>query len=288
MKTRLFAATFASSVSLLFPSYVLGAGESIGNPINECNTTSGPCSTTPTMFSATIYRLALCGSSPLTSSITPLQWAEAGCQNIFLNNSGETTGDIFSGTGVDLNTSSVTIPPAGTYSKVVALVGKTFKIATHHAVVNAGTSTLTNGTRYVSTSSGGAIAGTAGSESLYDVTINTFAPQLACSGQSTPNYKNDTGVAGNNFNGALLNSSEVMTTTGSGNIANSTAVCDNVAYIVTIIDKPITVTSTALGINLKIRATTGAATVIQDNSGNGVVTGFSGTGASFTFDVSTF
>jgi hypothetical protein len=288
MKTRLFAATFLSSVSLLFPSYVLGAGESIGNPNNSCNTSSNICPTTPTKFSATIYRVALCQSAPLTSSTTTVAWTSAGCENIFSNPSGETTGDIFSGSGVDLSASSVSVPPAGTYSKVVALVGKTFKMASHHEVVNAGTSTSTNGIRYVSTSSGGATAGTAGSESMYDVEVNSFSPALDCNAAHVdPNYRNNTGLAGNSFTGALLNSSEVMTTTGSGLIANSTAKCDNVAYIVTIIDKPITVSSTALGINLRIRATEGAARVNQ-GSGDGVVTGFEGTGASFTFDVSTF
>ena len=289
MKTTLFAAVLASSVSLLFPSHALSAGESIGNPRNECNTASGVCATTPTKFSATIYRVALCQSSPLPTTSTNVNWVSAGCQNIFSNSSGETTGDIFSGSGINLNASSITIPPPGTYSKVVALVGKTFKMATHHEVVNAGTSSSVSSIRYVSTPSGGAAVGGIGGESMYDVAVDTFSPSLACTGSYvTANFKNDTGVAGNGFNGALLDSAENMTTTGSGNISNGTAKCDNVAYIITIIDKPITVSNIALGVDLKIRATKGSATVNQDSSGNGVVTGFSGTGVAFTFDVSTF
>lgn len=264
------------------------AGESIGNPPNDCNTASGECATTPTKFSTTVYRVALCTTSPMESPATTVDWDGAGCVNVYNNPSGQVTGDVLAGTGVNLSAEFVSVPAAGSYNKVVALVGNVFQMASNHEVVAAGTSASVNSTRYVSTSSGGATAGASGSEALYTVTVNTFASQLACSGPYvTPNSKSDLGVAGNGFNGRLLKSDFTMPVTGSGNISNGTAKCDGVSYILVIVDKPVTISSDAVGIDIKIRATKGAA-IVDQGSGGGVVTGFSGSGASLTYDVSTF
>ncbi|MEB3159103.1 MAG: hypothetical protein VKK03_06540 [Synechococcus sp.] len=264
------------------------AGEAIGNPINECNTSQGECPTTPTKFSTTVYRIALCNVSPMESPATTVDWDGAGCEDVYNNSSGETTGDIFSASGVNLSAAFTSVPPAGSYNKVVALVSNSFKMATHHEVVAAGSNNSVNSTRYVSTASGGAVAGASGTEQMYSVTVDSFASQLACNGAYvTPNSWSDTGIAGNGFVGRLLNSNMTMPTTGSGLIGNNTATCDDVSYIFVIVDKPVTVSEDALGIDLKIRATKGTAKVNQ-GSGNGVVTGFSGAGHAFTYDVSTF
>ena len=264
------------------------AGESIGNPSNDCNTASGNCATTPTKFSAKVYRIALCDNSPMESPSTSIQWSQAGCQDIYNNPSGETTGDILSGSGAGLSSQYISLPPAKAYSKVVALVSNVFSAASHHTVVAAGTSTPVNGNKYISTATGGATAGSAGSEQLYNFTVNSFAPQINCnSAYSSPNSKSDTGVAGNGFNGRLLNTSFEMPITGSGNINTGSGSCDNAAYILVIVDKSIAVSSSALGIDIKIRATKGAA-IVNQGTGDGVVTGFGGAGASLTYDVSTF
>ena len=49
-------------------------------------------------------------------------------------------------------------PPAGSYTKIVALVDKKFKMATHQVML-AGTNNPANGITYVSTANGGAIGG---------------------------------------------------------------------------------------------------------------------------------
>ena len=258
------------------------------NPLNDCTTSSGECPTTPTKFSTTVYRVALCTSSPMPDSSTTVDWEGAGCVDVYNNPSGEETGDIFSSEST-LSAEFITIPAAGSYSKIVALVDKTFKMASHHMVMDAGSSNATNGTRYVSTSTGGAIAGTPGSEAMYEVNVNTFAPQLACSGAYTSaNSISDVGVAGNGFVGRLLNSNQEMSITGSGSISNETAVCNNVKYILSIVDNSVVISSDSQGVELKIQAKKGTAIVDQGDSGNGEVTGFSGAGASFLYDVTAY
>lgn len=274
---------FISTISQ--PSY--SAGESQGNPVNECNTSSGECATTPTKFSTTVYRIALCTSSPMPSPTTTVDWDGAGCVDVYNNENGEETGDIFS-SALTLSADFITVPAAGSYSKIVALVDKTFKMASHHMVMDAGSSNATNGTRYVSTTTGGAVAGSAGSEAMYEVNVDTFASQLACSSAYTAaNSISDVGVAGNGFTGRLLKSNQEMSTSGSGNIANNTAKCNNVKYVISIVDNAVTIAGDSQGVELKIQAKKGTAIVNQGNS-NGVVTGFSGAGASFLYDVTAF
>ena len=224
----------------------------------------------------------------MPDSSTTVDWEGAGCVDVYNNPSGEETGDIFSSEST-LSAEFITIPAAGSYSKIVALVDKTFKMASHHMVMDAGSSNATNGTRYVSTSTGGAIAGTPGSEAMYEVNVNTFAPQLACSGAYTSaNSISDVGVAGNGFVGRLLNSNQEMSITGSGSISNETAVCNNVKYVLSIVDNSVVISSDSQGVELKIQAKKGTAIVNQGDSGNGVVTGFSGAGASFLYDVTAY
>ena len=140
----------------------------------------------------------------------------------------------------------------------------------------------------VSTSTGGAVAGSAGAEAMYEVNVDTFASQLACSSAYTSaNSISDVGVAGNGFVGRLLKSNQEMSTTGSGDISNNTAKCDNVKYVISIVDNAVTIASDSQGVELKIQAKKGTARVNQGNS-NGVVTGFSGAGASFLYDVTAF
>ena len=271
--------------ALSHPSYA--AGEAQGNPLNDCNTSGGECPTTPTKFSTTVYRVALCTSSPMPNPSTTVDWDGAGCVDVYNNPNGEETGDIFSSEST-LSSEFITVPAAGSYSKIVALVDKTFKMASHHMVMDAGSSNATNGTRYVSTSSGGAVAGSAGSEAMYEVSVDTFASQLACSSAYTSaNSISDVGVAGNGFVGRLLKSNQEMSTSGSGDISNNTAKCDNVKYVISIVDNSVTIASDSQGVELKIQAKKGTSIVDQGNS-NGVVTGFSGAGASFLYDVTAF
>ena len=264
------------------PSYA--AGEAQGNPLNDCNTSSGECPTTPTKFSTTVYRVALCTSSPMPSPSTTVDWDGAGCVDVYNNPNGEETGDIFSSEST-LSAQFISIPTAGSYSKIVALVDKTFKMASHHMVMDAGSSNATNGTRYYSTATGGAATGVAGAEAMYEVNVDTFASQLACSSAYTSaNSISDVGVAGNGFVGRLLKSNQEMAISGSGDISNRTAKCDNVKYVLSIVDNDVTIASDSQGVELKIQAKKGTA-IVNQGSSNGVVTGFSGSGASLLYDV---
>lgn len=287
-------AGFLSMVSQ--PSFA--AGEVLGNPLNDCNTASGKCPTTPTKFSTTVYRVALCASSPMPQPSISVDWAGAGCVDVYNNPAGEETGDIFSGQ-TSLSSQFISLPPAGSYAKVVALVDKTFKMATHHQVVLAGannpanvlvgTNSPANGITYVSAVNGGAVPGAVGSEAMYEVKVDTFASQLACSSAYTAaNSIADVGVAGNGFVGRLLKSNQEMPVSGSGNIGNNTAICDNVKYILSIVDNPITISSDSQGVELKIQAKKGTAIVDQGLVGNGVVSAFDGAGASFLYDITAF
>ena len=85
-----FGLGFISALSQ--PSYA--AGEAQGNPLNDCNTSSGECTTTPTKFSTTVYRVALCTSSPMLPSTT-VDWDGAGCADVYNNPNGEETAYIF-------------------------------------------------------------------------------------------------------------------------------------------------------------------------------------------------
>ena len=277
-------AGFLSMVS--HPSFA--AGEVHGNPLNDCNTAVNECPTTPTKFSTTVYRVALCASSPMPQPSISVDWAGAGCVDVYNNPAGEETGDIFSGE-TSLSLDFISLPPAGSYSKIAALVDKTFKMATHHQVVLAGTNNPANGITYVSTANGGAVQGAVGTEAMYEVTVDTFASQLACSSAYTAaNSIADVGVAGNGFVGRLLKSNQEMPVSGSGNIGNNTAKCDNVKYILSIVDNPITISSDSQGVELKIQAKKGTAIVDQGLVGNGVVSDFRGAGASFLYDITAF
>ena len=79
-----------------------------------------------------------------------------------------------------------------------------------------------------------------------------------------------------------------MPVSGSGNIGNNTAKCDNVKYILSIVDNPITISSDSQGVELKIQAKKGTAIVDQGLVGNGVVSDFRGAGASFLYDITAF
>ena len=277
-------AGFLSMVS--HPSFA--AGEVHGNPLNDCNTAVNECPTTPTKFSTTVYRVALCASSPMPQPSISVDWAGAGCVDVYNNPAGEETGDIFSGQ-TSLSSQFISLPPAGSYTKIVALVDKKFKMATHHQVMLAGTNNPANGITYVSTANGGAVQGAVGTEAMYEVTVDTFASQLACSSAYTAaNSIADVGVAGNGFVGRLLKSNQEMPVSGSGNIGNNTAKCDNVKYILSIVDNPITISSDSQGVELKIQAKKGTAIVDQGLVGNGVVSDFRGAGASFLYDITAF
>ena len=267
------------------------AGESSGNPSNDCNTSSGLCDTTPTAFEMKVFQVGLCKSNPMSTSTEVFDFDNSECVYVYKNDDGQLTGDIFSDNKTSLDSTFVTVPNEGTYNYTFAIVSNVFKMATHHMVFNAGSDNSTNGKRYVSTSSGGSIEGNIGSEERYDVTVNTFQDgQLSCSnnnGYNSANSHSDTGVSGNGFIGRLTNDQLVLTKSGSGDISNNTAICDNVSRIISIMEGSVVIGSDSEGVNIKITSGKGTSRVNQ-GSGNGVVTGFSGKGKSFKYDVSTF
>ncbi len=287
MKKLFFSIALSSFSLLTVPAAFGGPGESAGNTKNECNTAVNECDVTPTKFSAKVYRVALCTSNPMTNPATTPDWDGSGCVDVYNNSNGEDTGDIFSATGATLSSEYISIPSTGEYSFIAALFDKDFKAGSHHMVYAAGGAPVNN-KRYVSTSSGGAIEGTASSVALMTGSLNTFASQLDCNtAYAEPNAVDRTGLGGNPFYGRLLDANFTLTSSGSGNIsANpSTAICDNVKYLMSIVPTSITVNTNTTGVHLKILAATGLVRADQGSSGNGVIDGFSANPQAITVDV---
>lgn len=284
---KLFIPLLLSATSLFItPSVSAGPGESDGNTENDCNTSAGSCLVTPTKFSAKVYRILLCKSSPMDSPATTPDWSGNGCVDVYNNTNGEDTGDIFSATGTTLTSTFITIPAADTYTHIAALFDKDFKAGSHHMVYAAGGDPI-NDKRYYSTTSGGASEGTASDVELMSGSFDTFSTSLACtSAYATPNAVDRTGLEGNSFKGRLLDSSFNLTTTGSGNISDNTAICSNVKYLLSIVEKSITVNSQTTGLHLKVEAAKGLVRANQGSDNNGVISAFTTHGSAVTVDVS--
>ena len=225
-----------------------------------------------------------------------LDWDSNGCVTVFNNTNGQETGDIFSATGATLNAADITIPNAGTYAYTATLFDKEFKVGSHHMVYDAGGGP-TNDKRYASTSSGGAVEGTASDVEMFAGSFNTFMPAIACTGgwsssasniarSATTSGYGDFLDAGDTFYGRILNSSYAIPTSGSGNISVNppTAKCDGAAYLLSIVDKDTVVSPTTTGVHLKILAPKGLIRANQGN-GNGVITGFTAHGDSMAVKV---
>tara|TARA_A100001388_G_C28708301_1_gene469871 strand:+ start:150 stop:1070 length:921 start_codon:yes stop_codon:yes gene_type:complete len=290
---KLFLSSALLAASLTIPSSVKaidGPGQSLGNTVNDCNTSIGPCNVTPTKFSTKIYRVALCTSHPMETAAAEaglaVDWDGSGCVDVYNSESGEETGDIFSETGATLSAENITIPNAGTYSHVAALFDKEFKVASHHQVYNAGDdSQPALGDRYISTSDGGAAMGTAEQAEMIAGSFETFMPQIACENGSamadrsaTTEGFGDFLAAGETFYGRILKSDFTIPKTGGGSIANNTAYCDGATYLLSVVDKPTVVGSDTTGIHIKILAPMGLIRADQGDAGDGIITGFTAHG----------
>ena len=295
---KLFLSSTLLAASLIIPSSIkAGPGESLGNTVNSCNTSVGECPITPTKFSAKIYRVALCTDNPMDTATAlaglPVDWNNNGCVDVYNNESGEVTGDIFSDTGATLSAESITVPSAGTYSHVVALFDKEFQVASHHQVYDAGNDAIDPlGPRYYSTSDGGAAVGTADQAEMVTGNFNTFMPQIDCENDAaiadrsaTTEGYGDFLAAGETFYGRILKSDFTMPRTGGGSIANETAYCDGAAYLLSIVDKPTVVGSDTTGIHLKILAPMGLMRAVQDDDGLGGISGFTAHGSQMAVKV---
>ena len=290
---KLFLSSALLAVSLIIPSSVKaqdGPGQSLGNTVNDCNTSFGPCNVTPTKFSTKIYRVALCTSHPMETAAAEaglaVDWDGSGCVDVYNSESGEETGDIFSETGATLSAENITIPNAGSYTHVAALFDKEFKVASHHQVYNAGDDSLPPlANRYYSTSAGGAAEGTAEQAEMIAGSFDTFMPQIACENGSaiadrsaTTSGFGDFLAAGETFYGRILKSDFTIPKTGGGSIENNTAFCDGATYLLSVVDKPTVVGSDTTGIHIKILAPIGLIRADQGDAGNGVITGFTAHG----------
>ncbi|WP_413679204.1 hypothetical protein [Prochlorococcus marinus] len=290
---KLFLSSALLAASLIIPSSVKaqdGPGQSLGNTVNSCSTSSGSCPITPTKFSTKIYRVALCTSNPMETAAAeaglPVDWDSNGCVDVYNSEGGEDTGDIFSDTGTTLSAENITIPSEGEYSYVAALFDKEFKVASHHQVYNAGDDTIPPlGERYYSTSDGGAAVGPAESAELIAGSFETFMPQIACENGSaladrsaTTEGFGDFLAAGETFYGRILKADFTLPTTGSGSIENETAVCDGATYLLSVVNKTTVVGSDTTGIHIKILAPMGLIRADQGDAGDGVITGFTAHG----------
>jgi len=301
MKNLFLSSALSISSLIIAPSIFAGPGESasgnLKNTPNDCNTTSGSCPITPTKFSTKIYRVALCTSNPMADNQS-LDWEGNGCVDVFNNTDGQETGDIFSETGATLNAADITVPSAGTYAYTAALFDKDFKVGGHHMVYDLNNPPEpVNDKRYISTSSGGVLEGTASDVQMMSGSFNTFMPQIACSGgwgstaphiarSATTTGYGDFLNGGETFYGRILTSSFAIPTSGSGNISSNppSAICDGAAYLLSIVDKDTVVGASTTGIHLKILAPKGLIRVNQ-GSGNGVATEFTAHGDSMAVKV---
>ena len=306
MKKLFLSSALSIAPLVIAPSVFAGPGEPPNgeNTLNDCMTSVGPCGITPTKFSTKIYRVALCATNPMEAAralagLAP-DWDGAGCVDVYNSTSGEETGDIFSDTGATLSAENITIPEPGTYGFVAALFDTEFKAASHHMVYDTGgPNTIQNpGIRYVSTSSGGAKAGTIGEEEMISGSFNTFMPQIACSNDAgivertattgtDRTYANFLG-GGESFFGRVLKSDFTLATENQGNINNQTASCAGADYLLSIVDKSTTISENAKGIHIKILAPKGLIRADQGSSdpADGVVTGFSTHGEKMAVSVS--
>ena len=297
---KLFLSSALSLATLaIAPSVFAGPGEDAGNTANDCNTASGSCPITPTKFSTKIYKVALCTSNPMADDAS-LDWDGNGCVTVFNNTNGQETGDIFSATGATLNAADITIPAAGTYDYTAALFDKDFKVGSHHMVYSpavGGIASPTNNKRYVSTSNGGAVEGTASEVAMFSGSFTTFMPQIACNGgwsSSAPHATRASTTSGyadfftnsETFYGRILKSDFTLPTSGSGNISSDppSGTCDGAAYLLSIVQKATEIGANTNGVHLKVLAPEGLIRVNQGN-GNGVATGFTAHGSSMAVKV---
>ena len=291
---KLFLYSALSIASLAFsPTVIAGPGEDAGNTPNDCNTSSGTCPITPTKFSAKIYQVALCTSNPMPAG-SALDFAGNGCVDVYKSDTGEETGDIFSDTGATLSANNISIPAAGNYSHVAAIFDKDFKVASHHMIYAAGGNAINN-KRYVSNSSGGAVEGSVGEEQMLTGEFNTFMPQIACSNDAgivqrtsttgnSGTYSSFLG-GGESFFGRILKEDKTLATEDVGNINNSTASCGGAKYLLSIVDKATTVSTSTTGIHIKILAPKGLIRVNQGSNDDGIATGFTAHGDSLAVTV---
>ena len=77
-----------------------------------------------------------------------------------------------------------------------------------------------------------------------------------------------------------------MTTTGSGDINTSSTICNNVKYLLSIVQRNITIVSSTTWIHLKIPAKKGLIRGDQGSNNDGVISAFTTHGDSITVDVS--
>jgi hypothetical protein len=257
---------------------------------NSCATAVGGCSLTPSFFEMKVYQIGLCKTQPMVEKIrfTPEDYD---CTYVYNSESGEWTGNVLIGDGVELSSEYLTLPVEGKYSYIFAVISNQFRMATHHMVTAAGTSNPVNSKRYVSTSSGGAVEGEVGKEEAFDVVVDTFTSALDCSNDdgsgiyNSSNYYSDNGIDGDGFSVRLTNDLLEVTKTGSGSISDGSAICNNVKRIFAVVIDDIEVGSSFSGINFNVNVNSGATQVDQGN-GDGVVLGFSGSGTGFKYNVS--
>ena len=286
MKKLLLSFAFSTASLLISQSVFAGPGEDAGNTANDCNTSSGSCLVTPTKFSTKVYRVLLCTSNPMASPATSPDWSGNGCVDVYNSTNGEETGDIFSATGATLSSQYITVPSSGSYTHIAALLDVNFKAGSHHMVYAAAGDPI-NDKRYYSTASGGAAEGTAANVEMMSGSFQTFAPSLACTSAYTgANSTDRTGLEGNGFQGRLLDTNFEMTATGSGDINTSSAICNNVKYLLSIVSRSTTIDSSTTGIHLKIEAQKGLVRADQGSNNDGVISGFTTHGDSITIDVS--
>jgi len=295
MKKLFLPLLFSATSLLITPPVLAGPGESAGNTLNDCNTSSGSCPVTPSKFSAKIYKVAVCTSNPMADN-QALDWTGNGCTDVYNSTNGEETGDIFSATGATLTAANITIPAAGTYEYVAALFDIDFKVGSHHMVYAAGGDPV-NDKRYVSTSTGGSVEGAASEVQMMTGKFDSFMPQIACSGSwstaaTSTRSSTTTGIVGSflsggeTFYGRILNSSYEVPTSGGGDTTADPATgnCTGAKYLLSIVDKTTVISADTTGLHLRILSGKGLIRANQ-GSGDGVITAFTAHGDSMAVKV---
>ena len=301
---------------LIFVFNFLLTGNSIkafaksGNPPNNCDQARSECRTTPSKFSTTLYRVALCMTSPMEDPELTPNWDDAGCVDVYNNPSGESTGNIFDENGFFLSNKYIKDPPKNGYYFVAAIVDKSYQIGTHHMVYDPSTSQPINNLRYISTSSGNVSTGSAEETSMFETSTDSFYYGFDCgiSGYNQANFReNQQGYWGNDNDLILLDGNYKLANTlaidnlgkGKSALAKSVGqrICGDVKYILSITNKFTLINDESKGVHIKIKVPEGSILLMHatnnSNPNNNVPDGvieeiYTGNTFNITFDIESF
>ena len=276
------------------------AGETYGNPLNDCNP-YGECATTPSKISVIIKKIGICKNNPMTSSQTLFDWSNGECEIVYDDGEDSETGNLLDSSRF-LENSKITIPSKGYYNYSAVLISNNIKLAGHHVVIDNSTNLPIDGTTYITSSSALATTGNPNNAQLFTAKMESFYYGFDCgiSGHNQANSKRASGYWGNQLDLRLLTSDlnlanvSAVDTSGLGKSSPNQRICADSKYILGINKKTIIINEDTKGLEVRIRAPKGSlylshnatnATVTTPPSDSKVDRFFSGNSFSISVDV---